>query len=157
MNYISLDDFKYAWAFRHQQLPIDDSLLAKIKPMSESRATNLWATFVSREKDHPDFFDNKDWPGNGKTWVNSVKWESAWDNDDALPDEIINHLDWNENTTVYYCLSRKHVIETDWRTFKATWLNFLFMSDGCLLIGKKRHQVVQFLETGYAKLGKRID
>jgi hypothetical protein len=49
------------------------------------------------------------------------------------------------------------VIETDWRTFKATWLNFLFMSDGALLIGKKRQQTVQFLETGYAKLGKRTD
>ena len=106
MNYTPLDDFKYAWAFRHQQLPISESTLTKIKPMSEPRATNLWSTFVSREKDHPDFFDNKDWPGNGKTWSSTVKWETAWDNDEALPDDILNFLDWDENTTVYYCLSR---------------------------------------------------
>lgn len=155
MNYIPLDDFKYAWAFRHKDLPISEQDLASIKPMSEARAANLWSIFISKEKDHPDFFDNKDWVGNSKSWADTVKWETVWENDEPIPSEIETHLEWDENTVVYFCLSRKHVIETTWAVFKRTWHNFLFMSDGSILIGKKRQQAVQFLETGYAKLGKK--
>lgn len=155
MNYLPLDEFKYAFAFRHKELELDEATLAQIKFMTPARSQTLWRTFISKDKDHPDFFDGQDWPGNGKTWLNTVKWETAWEHDEALPFEIETHLEWEDNTTVYYCLSHHHIIETSWALFKKHWLNFLFMSDGALLIGKKRNQVVQFLENGYAKLGRR--
>ena len=60
MNYISLDEYKKAWVFRHKDMPISSEDAAQIKPMSAERAAVLWTTMVSREHDHPDFFDKTD-------------------------------------------------------------------------------------------------
>ena len=61
MNYISLDEYKKAWVFRHKDIPVSDIDAANIKPMTSERAAVLWTTMVSREHDHPDFFDKTDW------------------------------------------------------------------------------------------------
>lgn len=156
MNYISLSDYKKAWVFRHKDLPIAPDDFLKIKPMSESRSANLWASFLSNENDHPDFFKSSDWPGNDDNWVESIEWEKLWENDEEhLPEEILAHLNWDNNTVIYFCNSRRDVIETSWSIFKKYWKNFLFMSDGSILIGKKRKEAVQFLENGQAKLGNK--
>ena len=75
--------------------------------------------------------------------------------DEQLPEEILNHLAWEANTTVYFCMARDNIIETSFAVFKRCWQNFMFLADGSLLLGKKRDAVVQFLETGNAKLGKK--
>ena len=156
MNYIPLEQYKQAWVFRHKDLPITPEDLALIKPMTEARAANVWCTFISNENDHPDFFTDKDWPGQKGSWSQSVDWEKAWENEDIhLPAELLAHLDWDNNTVVYFCLSRGNVIETRWDVFKRCWQNFLFMSDGVILLGKKRQQVAQFMATGQVKLGQK--
>lgn len=154
MNYISLDELKNAWVFRHKSLLLTDKDKAKIKPMTNTRAQIVWDTFISRQADHPDFFKQGDWPFDEKTWQEKVKWESVWDSEQAeLPEEIINHLNWDSNTVVYFCSARNNVIETTWAVFQRCWKNFLFMDDGPLLIGKKRNEVIQFLSDGQCKLG----
>ena len=156
MNYISLDDYKKAWVFRHQDAPVSEQDLALIKPMSHERAAVLWSTMVSREHDHPDFFDKTDWCGKEDTFTETVRWEDAWEEGEALPpEEILAHLDWQANTTVYFCMARDNIIETSFDVFKRNWQNFMFLADGSLLLGKKRDAVVQFLETGDAKLGNK--
>ncbi len=156
MSYLPLEQFKYAWAFRHGSLPaIPEQDKARIKVMNAERARVLWTTFISREADHPDFFTSHDWPGQDASWLETIDWESAWDDESQLPEEITSHLSWEDNTTVYFCLSDKHVIETQFGVFKNYWLHFLFMSDGALLIGKKRQQAVQFLSNGTAKIGQK--
>ncbi|CCQ09563.1 FIG00950535: hypothetical protein [Pseudoalteromonas luteoviolacea B = ATCC 29581] len=156
MNYIALDEFKKAWVFRHKELPIDDQDLALIKPMSASRAATLWATMVSKEKDHPDFFVVTEWTGDPKSWQQTLNWEAPWEaGEPELPSDIIDFLNWENNTTVYFCMSRDSVIETRFDVFKRHWQNFMFLADGSLLLGKKREAVVQFMENGQAKLGCR--
>ncbi|MBH0057066.1 DUF2947 domain-containing protein [Pseudoalteromonas sp. SWXJZ94C] len=156
MNYISLDDYKKAWVFRHKDIPVSDEDAANIKPMSHERAAVLWTTMVSREFDHPDFFDDTDWCGQDKSFSQEVNWEDAWENGDALPPEaILTFLGWEANTTVYFCMARDNIIETTFDVFKRNWQNFMFLADGSLLIGKKRNTVVQFLESGNAKLGEK--
>ncbi|MCG7563131.1 DUF2947 domain-containing protein [Pseudoalteromonas sp. McH1-42] len=156
MNYIALDAFKKAWVFRHQDLPIDEADLARIKPMTEQRAAVLWTTMVSREQDHPDFFTPHDWPGKEENWHESLDWEGPWEAGEAtLPDIICDFLNWEDNTTVYFCMSRELIIETQFDVFKRTWQNFMFLADGSLLIGKKRDTAVMFSESGEARLGKR--
>lgn len=156
MNYISLDDYKKAWVFRHQDAPVSEQDLALIKPMSHERAAVLWSTMVSREHDHPDFFDKTDWCGKDESFTQTVHWEGAWeDGAEQLPEEILAHLDWQANTTVYFCMARDNIIETSFAVFKRNWQNFMFLADGSLLLGKKRDAVVQFLETGDAKLGNK--
>ena len=156
MNYVPIDTLKNAWVFRHKHLPIPAGDLDKIRPMATSRANTLWDTFISKQVDHPDFFKNGDWPYDQSVWTESGKWEAIWESEEeALPDLIQEHLDWDANTIVYFCNSRNHVIETTWRVFQHCWKNFLFMDDGPLLIGKKRKQAVQFLSNGTFKLGAR--
>jgi hypothetical protein len=156
MNYISLNDYKKAWVFRHQDAPVSEQDLALIKPMSHDRAAVLWSTMVSKEHDHPDFFDKTDWCGKEESFTETVRWEDAWEEGEALPPEaILVHLDWQANTTVYFCIARDNIIETSFDVFKRNWQNFMFLADGSLLLGKKRDAVAQFLENGDAKLGNK--
>ena len=156
MNYISIDDLKYAWVFRFKQLPISEQDFNAIKPMSSARSSALWAQFISKQVDHPDFFKEGDWPFNDDTWTETLPWQKAWESDDEqLPEVILEQLDWQDNTTVYYCNSRKQVIETTWAVFKRCWKNFLMMDDGPILIAKKRSEAVQFLSNGNFKIGRK--
>ena len=156
MNYLPLDSLKNAWVFKHKSLPISESDLLKIKPMIAERASVLWDTFISRQVDHPDSFKKGDWPFDKNNWIDQAKWETLWDSDDmALPELIEKHLNWDQNTVVYYCTTRQNVIETSWGVFKRCWKNFLFMDDGCILVGKKRKESVQFNSNGTFKVGTK--
>lgn len=156
MSYTSIEDLKNAWIFRHKSLPVESSDLDKIKPMAASRAIQVWDTFISNQVDHPDFFKVGDWPFDKNNWVESGKWEGLWDsNEPDLPELILEHINWDANTVVYFCSSREKVIETTWVVFKRCWKNFLFMDDGTLLIGKKRKEAVQFTSNGLFKVGSK--
>lgn len=156
MNYFPLEQLKNSWIFKHKSLPIKDTDLTKIKPMAVERANILWDTFISRQVDHPDFFKKGDWPFDKSNWLEQGKWEGIWDsNDEALPALISSHLTWDNNTVVYYCSARDNIIETTWMVFKRCWKNFLFMDDGCILLGKKREQVVQFHSNGNFNTGNK--
>jgi hypothetical protein len=156
MNYTSIDELKNAWIFKHKSLPISDSDKKKIKPMISTRAKVLWDGAISKQVDHPDFFKKGDWPENAASWLDNGKWENIWDSEACLlPEIILAHLKWDNNTVVYYCSSRDNVIETTWAVFQRCWKNFLFMDDGAILIGKKRNETVQFLSTGYFKVGQK--
>ncbi|GLP95683.1 DUF2947 domain-containing protein [Paraferrimonas sedimenticola] len=154
--YIALTEFKNAWMFRREDLPVSDNDAEAIRPMTEPRAAQLWKQAVSTQVDHPDFFKKGDWAFAVETWGESGDWESVWDSDQTqLPEELIAHLDWDDNTLVYYCVDQRTVLETRWGVFKRTWKCFLFMDDGALLVGKKRNQVVQFLSNGSYRLGDK--
>mgnify|MGYP000037857713 CR=1 FL=1 len=154
MKYTPLEELKNAWIFKHKSLPISTGDLNKIKPMQVSRANTLWDTFISKQVDHPDFFKKGDWAYNQENWLDCANWERDWDNDKLeLPELIQNHLNWDNNTVIYFCVTRHNIIETTWVTFKRCWKNFLFMNDGTLLIGKKRNEVVQFFSNGTYKVG----
>jgi len=150
MSYISLEKLKNAWIFKHKSLPIKDTDLTKIKPMAKDRANVLWDAFISRQVDHPDFFKKGDWPFNDNNWHEQGKWE-----EEDLPELITTHIAWDNNTVVYYCSNRDNVIETTWAVFKRCWKNFLFMDDGCILVGKKRKESVQFNSNGTFKVGTK--
>lgn len=156
MSYIPLEQHHKAWVFRHQSCPISDDDKAKIKPMEAQRAVTFWNTFVSKQVDHPDFFKKGDWAFSQSTWLDQGKWEPEWESDEnELPELILTHLPWPNNTVVYYCNDRQHVIETTWEVFKRCWKNFLFMDDGPVLVGKKRDQVVQFMSNGTFRVGSK--
>lgn len=156
MSYIALEQLKNAWIFKHKSLPINEADIAKIKPMAKERANVLWDTFISRQVDHPDFFKKGDWPFNKNNWQDQGKWEGIWDsNEGSLPELITDTISWDNNTVVYYCSNRDYVIESTWAVFKRCWKNFLFMDDGCILIGKKRKESVQFNSNGNFKIGNK--
>ncbi len=156
MSYTPLEQLKNAWIFKHKSLPISETDLTKIKPMTSTRANVLWDTFISRQVDHPDFFKKGDWPFDKSNWQEQGKWQGIWEsNKESLPDLIALNITWDNNTIVYYCSNRDNIIETTWAVFKRCWKNFLFMDDGCILIGKKRKESVQFNCNGNFKIGNK--
>ncbi|GGB16006.1 DUF2947 family protein [Agarivorans gilvus] len=156
MNYLPLSEHKKAWIFKRSDLPISESDAQAIKPMTEARATLLWKEQISKQVDHPDFFRKGDWPFSIETWSAQGNWEEVWDSEQAdMPEELLTHLNWQDNTVVYYCNDQQSIIETTWAVFKRCWKNFLFMDDGALLIAKKRNEVAQFMANGTYRYGTK--
>lgn len=156
MSYIPLDEYSKRWIFRHKDLPVSEQDLQAIKPMTASRSLQLWQAQVSAQSLDHSFFQKDDWAGNSKSWLEEGPWQDAWDsNDNALPELMQQHFDWEDNTTVYVCYDSDHVIETNWGVFCRAWKNFLFLDDGTLLIGRKRKQVAQFFDNGQMRIGQK--
>ena len=157
MKYIPFDQYPKAWIFRHRDLPIPAEELAEIKPLTESRAEQIWAEHISRGCSHADHFAEGDWAAQSKNWLEKDFWQAAWDSDaSALPELLGEYLsEWDDNITVYFCYQSDHIIETKWSVFRKHWKNFLFFDNGPILIGRKRKQAVQFFDNGTYRLGKR--
>jgi hypothetical protein len=156
MKYLELEDFDRSWIFRHKDLPLTDDVKAAIKPYTEAVSSQLWNQYISQQAGHPSQFDNADWPSKKGVWQEKASWQEAWDSDDnTLPELILSHLDWDDNTNVLFFYDADRVVETTWKVFKASWKNFLFFDDGPILLGKKRKQAVQFLQSGEFAVGRR--
>lgn len=157
MNYIPLEEYKKAWIFRHKELPVSAEDLAEIKPLTTARAEQVWDLQISEESTHPSEPAQGDWMLDSEVWQEAFgNWESCWDSEDsALPELLAAHLDWDDQTLVWFCYENDHIIETRWSVFRRNWKNFLFMDDGPILIGRKRKQVAQFFESGEFRVGTR--
>ncbi|GGK70733.1 DUF2947 domain-containing protein [Amphritea balenae] len=156
MNYLSIEQYPKAWIFRHKDMPVSEEDLAQIKPLTDARAEQVWSQQISKECNHPENFGPADWANKNQTWLETDNWQSLWESDDpAIPELLAQHLQWEDETVVWFCYSSEHVIETSWDVFRRNWKNFLFFDDGPLLIGKKRKQVAQFHQTGNFRIGNR--
>ena len=157
MNYLPLEKYTKAWIFRHKDLPVSPEDLEEIKPLTESRAEQIWAEHISRGCSHSEHFAENDWAAQDKSWIETGYWQSSWDsNSDALPALLEEYLaKWDDNITVYFCYQSDHIIETKWGVFLRHWKNFLFFDNGPVLLGRKRKEVVQFFDNGNFRIGKR--
>ncbi|WP_406802720.1 DUF2947 domain-containing protein [Alkalimarinus alittae] len=155
MNYIDLSEYRNAWVFRHQDMPVSAEDLAQIKPLSESSAYQLWRQRISKEADLPTEWESGDWAANENAWQHKEIWQKAWDSSSPdLPELITEHIDWADNVTVFFCYESSKIIETSWAVFKRNWKNFLFFDDGPILIARKKKQAVQFFQNGAFAVGE---
>lgn len=156
MKYLELDDFDRAWIFRHKDLPLTDEEKKALKPYTEAVSNQLWNQYISQQAGHPSQFTQGDWLLSPAAREESGRWQEAWDSDESgLPSQVLETLDWDNNTNVLFFYDSDRVVETTWKVFKQSWKNFLFFDDGPILLGKKRAQVVQFLQDGSFVLGSR--
>ena len=156
MNYIPLNEYRYQWFYKHQDMPVPEVDLALIKPLSVQRSTEIWELNISKDSLDASELAKDDWANRAETWIEKGFWQNAWEGHDAaLPELLADFIQWEGNTIVYFCYAGEHVVETTWDVFKRHWKNFLFLDDGSLLIGKKRKEVVQFQQNGSFSLGKR--
>jgi len=157
MNYLPLDQYPKAWIFRHRDLPVTEEDKLLIKPLTESRAEQIWREHISRGCSHPEHFAENDWAAKDANWLEKDFWQSAWDSNKADLPELMDEYfkGWAPDTTVYFCYQSDHIIETKWNVFVRNWKNFLFFDCGPVLIGKKRKEAAQFFEDGSYRLGKR--
>jgi len=157
MKYLALEDYSKSWVFRHQALPLNESDLAQIKPLSVQAAGDVWRNYISAEGNHYENFHAADWPKKAETWQGDGNWQQVWESDDeSLPAELLEFMDWQGETLIYFCYDHEQVIETRWSVFQRAWKNFLFFDDGPILVGRKRQQAVQFFQNGQFKFGNRL-
>ncbi|WP_194435521.1 DUF2947 domain-containing protein [Vibrio fluminensis] len=156
MSYLPLDQYQRKWIFTHQSMPVAEQDLESIKPMDQARSAQLWKDNISAQSPDAERLSSGDWPMKQDNWSESVDWMAAWESDDQeLPQEVLAHIDWQDDVTVYFCYEKYNIIETKWSTFKKCWKNFLFYDDGPILIGRRRSEVLWFGDNGKVKLGKR--
>lgn len=156
MQYISLNDYRYAWFFKHRELPINEQDLTLIKPLAETLSNQIWHQLISKNANHPDLFHKEDWPLKQQTWTEKGLWQDCWEAEGTeFPEAIEDFIEWEGNTVVYFCYSADNIIETTWDNFRKHWKNFLFLDNGPILIAKRRSEVIQFTDKGHFTLGKK--
>ncbi|WED20555.1 DUF2947 domain-containing protein [Vibrio sp. JC009] len=156
MSYIDLNEYNRKWIFTHQSMPVEESDLELIKPMSQARSAQFWKENISSSSPDADRLAKEDWPRNSKNWSEEVDWMHCWESDDeALPELVLEHIQWQDDVTVYFCYEKYNVIETKWSVFKRNWKNFLFFDDGPILVGRRRGEALWFNSGGTVKLGNR--
>lgn len=156
MSYITLDEYQRKWIFTHASMPVPEADRQHIKPMTQARAAQFWKDNISAQSPDAERLSSQDWPMKADNWLEEIDWMSAWESDEPeLPAEIIAHIDWQDDVTVYFCYEKYNVLETKWDVFKAHWKNFLFYDDGPILLGRRRDQVLWFDSKGKVKIGKR--
>lgn len=156
MTYIAINDYPRKWIFTHQSIPVEAGDLDKIKPMTQARSAQLWRDNISAQSPDADRFASSDWPSKTQSWINEVSWMDEWESDaPELPEAVLEHIQWQDDVTVYFCYEKYNVIETKWDVFKRNWKNFLFFDDGPILIGRRREEALWFQTDGTVKLGKR--
>lgn len=156
MSYLSLQEYPRKWIFTHNSMPIPEQDLVQIKPMSAQRAAQFWKENISPQSPDAERLSPQDWPMKTPSWIEEVDWMANWEDDElGLPDEVLQHIDWQDDVTVYFCYEKYNVVETKWLIFKKHWKNFLFYDDGPILIGRRRKQALWFDSKGRVKLGNR--
>ncbi|CAM3013081.1 MULTISPECIES: DUF2947 domain-containing protein [Vibrio] len=154
MSYLPLDDYQRKWIFTHQSMPVPEEDLAQIKPMTQLRAAQYWKENLSSQSPDAERFSSQDWPSKADSWSNEIDWMAEWESDDEdLPQAVLEHIDWQDDVTVYFCYEKYNVIETKWSVFKRHWKNFLFYDDGPILLGRRRKEALWFKTNGKVKLG----
>ncbi|WP_436322492.1 DUF2947 domain-containing protein [Vibrio cidicii] len=156
MSYLALDEYQRKWIFTHQSMPVPQDELMHIRPMSQARAAQFWKENISPQSPDAERLSSQDWPMKASNWREEIDWMAAWEADDPqLPDAILQHIDWQDDVTVYFCYEKYNIIESKWSTFRKHWKNFLFYDDGPILLGRRRNQALWFSTDGTVKLGER--
>ncbi|ADN74833.1 conserved hypothetical protein [Ferrimonas balearica DSM 9799] len=156
MNYTDLDAYPFAWVFRRADLAISDEDKAQIRPLARHFAKQVWQREVSDDGAELDRLGNKDWPRRGDVWQDTVRWDDAFDSDEAeLPEALSSHLVWNSETIVYICYDPEHILETRYGVFKRCWKAFLFAAEETLVVGRKRKETLWFTDETSVRRGIR--
>ncbi|MZI93881.1 DUF2947 family protein [Vibrio sp. CAIM 722] len=155
MSYLPLDQYQRKWIFTHQSMPLPEEDLAQIKPMTAQRAAQFWKDNISAQSPDSERLSSQDWPMHNKAWGDEVDWMAEWESDDPeMPVAITQHIDWQDDVTIYFCYEKYNILETKWSVFKRHWKNFLFYDDGPILIGRRRKEALWFHSNGLVKLGQ---
>lgn len=155
MEYQNWATYKQGWIFRHRELPVAAADLELIKPLSAMSAAAYWRQHISAEATHASQFLADDWPAAKSTWQQQDRWQEAWDQDEPSLPELLQTLDWDDNTVVFFCYDHEHIVQTTWAVWQRCWKNFLFYDDAPILMARRRQQVGQFFSDGTMRLGMR--
>ena len=156
LSYIPLQEYRRKWIFNHNEIPVSDEDKSIIKPLTEQSAMLVWNTFISKKSIRPDLISKGDWAARSNSWKKEGLWQAAWDSEEsALPEPILESIDWEDDTPIFFCYEKYQVIETTWAVFQRNWKCFLFFDDGPLLVSSAEKQAIWFQQNGEFQLGIR--
>ncbi|WP_028117951.1 DUF2947 family protein [Ferrimonas senticii] len=156
MNYQALSDYPLSWVYNRADMAISDDDKATIKPLVRQYANQVWQREVSAEAIDLERLEANEWLANKANWHGSVNWETAFDSDELqLPAELADYLNWDPNTIVYVCYDADHIIETRYGAFRRSWKAFLFAAEQALIVGRRRNEVLWFVDESKVKLGNK--
>ncbi|QIZ75528.1 DUF2947 family protein [Ferrimonas lipolytica] len=156
MNYIELQDYPLHWVYKRADMGITEADLATIKPMTSSFANQVWQRDISAEAIDLDRLEDSDWLSDNSHWPKTENWERAFDSEEqALPETLAGHLNWDPQTVVFVCYDAEHIIETRYGTLQRNWKAFLFAAEQALVLGRRRKEALWFIDESKVKLGQR--
>ncbi len=156
MNYLELNNYPLHWVFNRADMAISDADKAALLPLTAAFARQVWQRDVSTDAVDLERLEATDWLAQAQHWHGQHRWDLAFDSDEpALPAELAEYLHWDPNTVVYVCYDAEHIIETRYATFCRCWKALLFAAEQALVIGKRRKEVLWFVDEQHVKMGHR--
>lgn len=156
MKYNDFDAYSFAWVFRRADMALSDTDRDSIHPLASGYAKQVWQREVSKDAVELDALDDTDWPMQETCWTGEADWEAAFDSEDTeLPEELSNHLGWQNETLVFICYDSGHVLETRYATFRKGWKAFLFAGEQAMITGRKRKEALWFVDESRVRLGQK--
>lgn len=154
-KYISIEQFGLNWIFQVEDVAVGEKDLSEIKPLSSEYSSLIWEKFISREKQNMASLEQYEWPMQLKK--QDYNWIDDWNcnNLKRLSDFLLDKVNLADNDMIIFYWMKGTAVETTWRIFLNNWLNFLFESEGNLLVSFSTGDAIRFDSSGNFYIGKR--
>jgi hypothetical protein len=154
-KYMSMEQFGLNWIFQVEDVVVDEKDLSDIKPLSSEYSSLIWEKFISRKKQNIASLEQHEWPMQLKK--QDYNWMNDWNNNNlkGLSNFILNKVNLYDNDIIIFYWMKGTAVETTWRIFLNNWINFLFESEGNLLVCFRKGDSIRFDSSGNFYVGKR--
>jgi len=121
---------KTIYKFAFEDIKNDEIFL-----LSKEDSIKIWEEYIDNKNNH--FFKLSD-----ESWLitkEKVLIDQNYINDfnEEFGERILSLLDnlyWNEDDKIYFCINSDIVIYSNWKVFKNSWINFLYVYDDCPIV-----------------------
>ncbi len=102
-------------------------------------AAETWGKYIDPEAKSYFKLPNDNWLVSGTT-KSLGRWQEDYNHDkwEKIKDILEAELDWKDEDKVWFMMSRVLVLESNWKTFKRFWINFLECDDDCPIVINER-------------------
>ncbi len=120
--------------------------------LDEESASFFWKKHVTKSGTH--FFDNQFYhPILSEGKRSSIgRWIEDYNNDrsERVEKLLKSEFSWQEQNSVYFCISKTYILQTSWFEFTSNWMQFLeFESDSPILLNlEKENDIISFSALG---------
>jgi hypothetical protein len=154
-KYISMEQFNLNWMFEAGDIEINNIDMARIKPLSKEYSSMIWRKFVSRKNRHLALLEASEWPI--QLELKNYNWINDWNenNYSGLLDYLKDIIFIDYKDIIIFFWMKELAVETTIEVFLKYWINFLFESEGTLLINFNNGDAIRFSSSGALYIGKR--
>lgn len=118
--------------------------------LTKNDALDIWTSYIDEHAASYFQLQDENWVIQGRQ-ENLGRWLEAYndENSSIVENKLNEVIPWENESIVWFCISKALIIETSWKEFKKLWIHFLECEDDCPIIISKNKK-------GYAILFKPI-